>query len=438
MNRLFFLVLSAVGVVAAEAGVTCRVEPDYGVREADKPGTAYVKVTLAADKVAAKSRPSVNLAIVLDRSGSMHGAAIERAREAACEAVRRLDERDVISVVAYDDVTETVVPAQRVADREGIIAKIRRIDARGMTALFAGVAAGASELAKFRGTCEISRVLLLSDGQANVGPSSAEELGRYGAMLMKDGVAVSTVGLGNCYNEDLMTRLSQKSDGNSYYVANSEDLTKVFASELGDVLSVAAAKVQLQVRFGEGFVPVQLVGRDGRIADGVVSIDLNQLYGGQEKYVIVKCDAAPGKAGDAREIAKAEVNFFNPVDEKQQKVTGVASVTYSADIAAVKASVNRSVVKETIFNENALRVEEAIRSADKGDFAAAQRAITSNAAAVRQAQADLGDDAELDAELKSQVDVFSRSFRRENYSPRERKGAKTKSFQLFNQQKFKW
>ena len=71
MNRMFFLVLSAVGVVVAEAGVNCRVEPDYGVREADKPGTAYVKVTLAADMVAAKSRPSVNLAIVLDRSGSM-------------------------------------------------------------------------------------------------------------------------------------------------------------------------------------------------------------------------------------------------------------------------------------------------------------------------------------------------------------------------------
>ena len=425
------------GSLTAVAGVTCRVEPDYGVREADKPGTAYVKVTLAADKVAAKSRPSVNLAIVLDRSGSMHGAAIERAREAACEAVRRLDERDVISVVAYDDVTETIVPAQRVVDREGIIAKIRRIDARGMTALFAGVAAGASELAKFRGTCEISRVLLLSDGQANVGPSTAEELGRYGAMLMKDGVAVSTVGLGNCYNEDLMTRLSQKSDGNSYYVANSEDLTKVFASELGDVLSVAAAKVQLQVRFGEGFVPVQLVGRDGRIADGVVSIDLNQLYGGQEKYVIVKCDAAPGKAGDAREIAKAGVTYVDVVSGRKCGASGVAAVTYSTDAAAVAASVNRNVVKERVLNENALRLESAIRAADKGDFENAQRLIRENQAAVGDVGKSIDGMEELmQEEMDAQVDNAAK-FRSRRWSQAERKKAKTSSFQLFNQQKFK-
>ena len=433
------LIVAAVAIqaLAACAGVTCRVEPDYNVREADKPGTAYVKVTLAADKVAAKNRPSVNLAIVLDRSGSMHGEAIKRAREAACEAVRRLDERDVISVVAYDDVTETVVPAQRVVDREGIIAKIRRIDARGMTALFAGVATGASELAKFRGQCEINRVLLLSDGQANVGPSSAEELGRYGAMLMKDGVAVSTVGLGNGYNEDLMTRLSQKSDGNSYYVANSDDLTRVFASELGDVLSVAATKVQLKVRFGEGFVPVQLVGRDGRIADGVVSIDLNQLYGGQEKYVIVKCDAALGKAGDVRQIATAEVTYGDTVAGGRLIVGGAADVTFSADPDAVKAGVNKDVVKERVFNENALRLEEAIRFADKGDFENAQLNITRNIAEVQNAQTELGDDVKLQRELEMQSETWGGSFRRENYSPAGRKRAKASSFQLFNQQRSK-
>lgn len=419
---------------AASAQVSCRVEPDYAVRLADRPGEAYVKVTLAAEKVAAKNRPSVNLAIVLDRSGSMNGDKIVKAREAACEAIMRLDARDIVSVVAYDNRSEVIVPAQHVTEKEALAARVRAIVPGGMTALFDGVAAGAAELKKFRGQCEINRVLLLSDGQANVGPSSAEELGRYGALLMKDGVAVSTVGLGADYNEDLMTRLSQKSDGNSYFVEKSDVLPRVFANELGDVLSIAATRVQLKVRFGEGFVPVALIGRDGRIADGVVSIDLNQLYGGQEKYVIVKCDAAPGAAGSAREVAKAEVAYVDPASEKERTATGSGSVTYSADASAVDASVNRDVVRERVRNENALRLEEALRLADRGEFKAAQRmAVLSASAAADAMKAVGGSDEELRREADSQAANIS-NLDSGNFSGSIRKKMKTESFQLMNQQ----
>lgn len=430
-----FVCAAALGVACAgfAAGVSCRVEPDYAVREADKPGEAYVKVSLAAEKVAAGNRPSVNLAIVLDRSGSMGGDKIVKAREAACEAINRLEERDVVSVVVYDDTAETIIPAQHVTEKPALLAKIRAIEPRGSTALFAGVAAGAAELKKFRSTCEISRVLLLSDGQANVGPSSAEELGRYGALLMKDGVAVSTVGLGAYYNEDLMTRLAQKSDGNSYFVEKSDDLPRIFANELGDVLSIAATGVQLKVRFGGGFVPVALIGRDGRIADGTVSIDLNQLYGGQEKYVIVKCDAAPGKAGGAREVATAWTTYVDPASKRKCQTTGTGSVTYSTDIAAVKASVNKDVVRERVRNENALRLEEALKLADKGEFKAAGELITRNTAVVEGAFEDIGPDEGLVREAEYQRSN-SINLQRGNYSGSRRKMMKTSSFQLFNQQ----
>lgn len=417
----------------ATAEVSCRVEPDYSVRLADKAGEAYVKVTLAADKVAASSRPSVNLAIVLDRSGSMHGDKIVKAREAACEAIRRLDSKDIVSVVAYDHTSEVVIPAQYVSEKEALIARIRSIEPRGSTALFDGVTAGANELRKFRGKCEISRVLLLSDGQANVGPSSPEELGRCGALLMKEGIAVSTIGLGVDYNEDLMTRLSQKSDGNSYFVEKSDDLPRVFASELGDVLSVAATKVALKVKFGVGFTPVALIGRDGRILDGVVSIDLNQLYGGQEKYVIVKCDAAPGSVGSAREIAKAEVSYVDPKDEGRKTVTGVGTVTYSADPAAVAASVNKSVVRERALNENALRTEEALRLADRGEFKAAEALMRRNYSNSKETQNVIGRDAALEADADMQMSL-SGSMNSAGYSRSARKGMKTKSFQMMNQQ----
>lgn len=426
--------LAASGV--AGAGVSCRVEPDYSVRLADKAGEAYVKVTLAADKVVAANRPSVNLAIVLDRSGSMHGDKIVKAREAACEAIRRLDARDVVSVVAYDDRSEVIIPAQHVTEKEALVARIRSIEPHGCTALFDGVMAGAAELRKLKGKCEINRVLLLSDGQANVGPSSAEELGRCGALLMKDGIAVSTIGLGVDYNEDLMTRLSQKSDGNSYFVEKSDDLPRVFARELGDVLSVAATKVALKVRFGSGFTPVALIGRDGRILDGTVTIDLNQLYGGQEKYVIVKCDAAPGAIGAAREIAKAEVSYVDPKDESAKTVTGVGTVTYSADPAAVAASVNKGVVRERALNENAMRTEEALQRADRGDYAAARELIMMNHANSLEVQRAIGVDAKLQADADMQMSN-SMKMSRGSYDSGARKMMKTSSFQLFNQQKLK-
>ena len=428
--------LACAAFSVAEAGVSCRVEPDYSERLADKPGEAYVKVTLAADRVVAANRPSVNLAIVLDRSGSMHGDKIVKAREAACEAIRRLDAKDIVSVVVYDNKSEVIIPAQHVTEKEALIARISSIEPRGCTALFDGVSAGATELRKFKGKCEISRVLLLSDGQANVGPSSPDELGRYGALLMKEGIAVSTIGLGMDYNEDLMTRLSQKSDGNSYFVENSNDLPRVFARELGDVLSVAATKVALKVRFGAGFTPVALIGRDGRILDGVVSIDLNQLYGGQEKYVIVKCDAAPAPAGSAREIAKAEVSYIDPKDEKPKTVTGIGTVTYSVDSAAVAASVNKGVVRERALNENAMRTEEALRRADRGDYTAARELIMMNHANSMQVQGAIGSDAKLQADADMQMSN-STKMRRGAYDSGARKKMKTSSFQLFNQQEAK-
>ena len=428
------LACAAFGV--AEAGVSCRVEPDYSVRLADKPGEAYVKVTLAADKVAAANRPSVNLAIVLDRSGSMGGSKIAKAREAACEAIRRLDAKDIVSVVVYDNKSEVIIPAQYVTEKEALIARVMSIEPRGCTALFDGVSAGATELKKFKGKCEISRVLLLSDGQANVGPSSAEELGRYGALLMKDGIAVSTIGLGVDYNEDLMTRLSQKSDGNSYFVEKSDDLPRVFARELGDVLSVAATKVSLKVRFGAGFTPVALIGRDGRILDGTVTIDLNQLYGGQEKYVIVKCDAAPASVGSTRAIAKAEVSYVDPKDESTKVVTGVGTVTYSADEKVVTASVNKSVVRERALNENAMRTEEALRRADRGDYESARELLMMNHVNAMEVQGAIGTDAKLQADAEMQMSN-SRSMTRGSYSSGARKKMKTQSFQQFNQQKVK-
>ena len=101
-------------------------------------------------------------------------------------------------------------------------------------------------------------MILLFDGLANVGPSSPADLGRLGKAFLKEGISVTTVGVGNDFNEDLMTQLSQTSDGNHYFVETSSDLPRIFAQELGDVLSVVARKVVVEIECPEGIRPIRI------------------------------------------------------------------------------------------------------------------------------------------------------------------------------------
>ncbi|MDQ7783085.1 MAG: VWA domain-containing protein [Desulfomonilaceae bacterium] len=347
--------------------VKCRVETDRSVLAVGSPRTIVVKVTLDAEKPPKTARrPPVNLAIALDRSGSMTGEKLAKAKEAAIEALGRLGSSDVFSLVAYDHTVTTVVPAQRVGDAYGIRAKIRDIHGGGNTALFGGVSQSASEVRKHLDGEFVNRIILLSDGLANVGPSSPEELGRLGAALIKEGISVTTVGVGLDYNEDLMTRLSRNSDGNSYFVESSRDLARIFNAELGDVLSVVAQKVHIIVEFPEDVRPVSIIGRDGRIRDRKVELSMNQLYGGQEKYALIEIEVPSGKVADRRDIAAAVVTYTDAVSQRRSKTGGSATIRFSKDRSDVEKSVNVDVQKAYELTLSAIAQEDAVALADKG------------------------------------------------------------------------
>jgi Ca-activated chloride channel family protein len=413
--------------------VGCRIELDRSILPVDGDNTAVVKVTLAAPAVPKKDRPPVNLAIVLDRSGSMSGQQkLERAKDAAIEALRRLDRRDQFSLVMYDQRVEVVVPAQRADNTEWIESRIRGIQPGGNTALFGGVSQGAAEVRKHTDGGYVNRVILLSDGLANVGPSRPDDLARLGVALSKEGIAVTTVGVGNDYNEDLMTRLSQNSDGNSYFVESSKDLPRVFAAELGDVLSVLAKRVEVRIDFLDGVMPIEIIGRDGRISDRSVTLSLNQLYGGQEKYVLVRVRVPAGRPGDRREVASARVSYENALSLQAEEALGHVTATYSADRAEVVRSVNVSVGRELNLNVRAQAQNTAIALADAGKLKEAAQELRKSAVQLRQAAAELkdarlGDDA-------SAVEKQAEQLEKEGLTQSGRKNMRTDSYQTINQQ----
>ena len=346
--------------------VRVHVDVDRTVLPADTTERAIVKIGLDCVRPPRHGhRPPVNIALVIDRSGSMSGDKIEKAREAALEAVRRLAPDDIVALVVYDTRVQTLVPAQRVGDGRRLEQAICGIEVGGNTALYGGVTRGAAEVRRHMEDRRfVNRVILLSDGLANVGPSSPEELGRLGASLVKEGISVTTIGLGLGFNEDLMTRLAQRSDGNTYFVEDSRDLPRIFAAELGDVLNVVARRIIIEIEFPSGVRPMKFVGRDGMIRGQRAELSLNQLYGGQEMFALVEVEISPEKPGAELEIARARVSYENAIDQRATTVTAQRSVQFSASRAAVVNSADHKVQADYAANALAMAKDEAITLVD--------------------------------------------------------------------------
>ena len=439
-----FVLAAAALAAAADPAVSVVVAPERKVLASDKPETAVVKVGLTGAALPAGERPAVNLALVLDRSGSMQGDRIARAREAAIAAVQRLDERDYVSVVVFDDRIDVLAGAQTAseANKAAIVEKLRTVEARGSTAIFGGVSAGASEIRKNLARKLVNRIVLLSDGEANVGPSSPEELGLLGASLVKEGVSVSTLGVGLGYNENLMAALATRSDGNTYFIENGDDVPRIFDAELGDAFQVAARDVKLSIRFRDAF-PVELIGRDGRIEDGVVSVDFNQIYSRQEKYVLVRTEFPVGKDGETREFAAAEVSWVLPGSDASGSAAATGSVAFSADAAKVKASADAKVLVQSVKTQNALRTQRALELNAVGRFEEASRLMHRNASFAGEVlggyDASFSEDAAAAEELReeSSWNTSNASSLGGSLGAERRKKFKTRSSQIENQQSVK-
>lgn len=356
--------------------VRMRLELDRPLLPITGAERAVLRVSLeGAKRPRLQVRPPVNLCLVIDRSGSMSGEKIRRAKEAAIEAVRRLDPDDAFSLVVYNSGVETLIPARRIGNRAGVESTIESIFASGGTALHGGVVRGASELRVFTEDPRyVHRMILLSDGQANVGPSTPAELGRLGANLLREGISVTTVGVGLDFNEDLMTQLAQRSDGNTYFVESSRDLAGIFNAELGDVLSVVARRVVVKIEFSEGVRPLGFVGRDGSIRGQEAELALNQLYGGQDKFALIEVEVSPAKAGSERELARAQLQYDDPLVQREVKLQAQANVRFSNNDREIIASANRSVQTDYARNVTAVAKEAAIVLVDaqKQEEAASQ------------------------------------------------------------------
>jgi Ca-activated chloride channel family protein len=191
---------------------------------------------------------------------------------------------------------------------------------------------------------------------------------------------VTTVGLGDGYNEDLMVALAGQSDGNHAFAENAADLTRIFAQEFGDVLSVIARELTVRIECAPGVRPIRVLGRRAEIDGRQIFTTLNQLYAEQEKFVLLEVEVPARAAGTQLEIATVDVRYANTVAKTTDVLGSRALISFTDSLAAVEAGQDRGVLVasvELLANEAA---KNAVSLRDQGRIAEAEKALEANAA----------------------------------------------------------
>jgi Ca-activated chloride channel family protein len=333
-----------------------------------------------------KGRPDLNLSLVLDRSGSMEGEKMIRAREAAMFCVDQMLPTDRLSVVTFDECIEVLFPSEPVTNKQSMKDLISRVRARGSTALHEAWVRGGLTVSERMLDEGINRVVLITDGLANVGITSTDEIVTQAMGLFQRGVSTSTIGIGADFNEDLLMPMAQSGGGNAWHVVEPNDMQHIFQTELEGLIAQFAHTVSLS-----------LIPADGvRIADVLNDFELTEtgryrlpnLQGGSPLDIVVQLKVGAEELGSQMRLLDLRLGF-TPQDAKQAEVVKQAHTVEFAPRAEVdNAPVNEEVIKAVQFLMNARARNEAMKRMDQGDYMGAEAILGSALSQTRAACAE--------------------------------------------------
>ncbi|WNG20705.1 von Willebrand factor type A domain-containing protein [Cystobacter fuscus] len=234
-------------------------------------GRHLVKVGLQGRTIAKSQRKPTHLVFLVDTSGSMNSAdKLPLAQKSMKLMVDGLNETDTVALVTYAGGVRDVLPPTPASERDTLFSAIDSLTAGGGTAMGSGLEIAYRHAARKAHPQNVSRVIVLTDGDTNIGPTSPDALLESIQGYVKEGVTLSTIGLGmGNYRDDLMERLANKGNGNSFYIDSEREARRVFQERLAGTLEVIAQDVKVQVEFDSRAVRgYRLVGYENRaIAD---------------------------------------------------------------------------------------------------------------------------------------------------------------------------
>ena len=271
------------------------------------PGRVLLRVGVATKAKRAEERKPAHLVFLVDVSGSMQSPdKLDLAKRSLRLLVDNLNEHDTVALVTYAGDTRVVLPATSAAERGTIIAALEDLTAGGSTAMASGIDLAYAEAMKGLAPGVESRVIILSDGDANVGPTSHDEILKTISSRAKEGITLSTIGFGmGNYQDQTMEQLADQGNGANFYIDGLSQAKRVFQEQLGSTLEVVAQDVKLQIDFDPLQVArYRLVGYENRdVADDGFRddrVDAGEIGAGHQVTAIYEVEPLEVTKADKR------------------------------------------------------------------------------------------------------------------------------------------
>ena len=256
----------------------------------------------------------LNISLVVDVSGSMEGHdRLDALKKALLSYVKKLRPTDVVSLISFSDNSKILVPAQKVGNGQYLRDMIEDLQASGGTDIYKGMVDGYEQVLMNFIPTGTNRVILLTDGY---GITPVDVMLAKSKEYNKKGIELSTIGVGEGYNQSLLSLLATAGGGLISFIVDSKDIYTAFEKDLTSVLSPCAKDLTVEIMYNNQIVFKQLYGHPFTKVNDKVTMNLNNVYSGLNTLALLKFDLNYPTEKIENEPVIIKMNYF---DYRKQK-----------------------------------------------------------------------------------------------------------------------
>ena len=347
--------------------------------------SVYLTADLVGRAAPNAERSPVDLAVVIDRSGSMAGDKLRYAKQAAESLVEQLTDKDRLAIIQFgSDVVTFPSEPVTAANREAMVSFISRIQDSGGTNIYGALEAAQRELSRHPSEA-VRRIILVSDGEPTEGVTDGASIEALARSFHQRGISVSAVGVGTDFNEDLMSGIAENGSGSYGYLRDTRALAGLFNKDLMQATHTVATQVELSFTLPDGVQLAQVLGREARQDGRTVRVSLPDFYAGQLERVVAQLQLTGAQVGQPLQVADVRLSFRDADSDR----TGGAEVALQASVSrseqAVLASRDRKGFLDAVRAQSAENTVKAAKKLRAGEDKEAHALLEKNERLIQQA-----------------------------------------------------